>query len=98
MSNGDRRADQMSDPTGPNKENSITLRPTPGPNNGSEKDLAFLEWIHDQLTILAEAFGEPLTQERAEIYVGSLSDISQERLRNAFHRALNQSTFFPKVA
>lgn len=69
-----------------------------GPSNGSEKDLVFLEWIHDQLTILAEAFGEPLTQERAEIYVGSLSDISQERLRAGFHRALNQSTFFPKVA
>ncbi|MFZ0770329.1 MAG: hypothetical protein WCA49_01175 [Candidatus Sulfotelmatobacter sp.] len=60
--------------------------------------MAFLDWIHDQLTILAEAFGEPLTQERAEIYVGSLSDISQDHLRVAFHRVLNQSTFFPKVA
>jgi hypothetical protein len=88
----------MSDSTKPSNGNSITLRPTHGPSCDSEKDLAFLEWIHDQLTVLAEAFGEPLTQERAEIYVGSLASIPGDRLRVAFARALNESTFFPKVA
>lgn len=74
------------------------MRPTQGPSSGSEKDLAFLDWIHDQLTILAEAFGEPLTQERAEIYVSSLVDITQERLQTAFHRALRELKWFPKLA
>jgi hypothetical protein len=60
--------------------------------------LAFLEWIHDQLTILAEAFGEPLTQERAEIYVSGLLDVPQERLKASFRRALRELKFFPKLA
>jgi hypothetical protein len=60
--------------------------------------LAFLEWIHDQLTILAEGFGEPLTQERAEIYVSGLIDIPQDRLKAAFKRALYELKFFPRLA
>lgn len=69
-----------------------------GPSSGSEKDLAFLEWIHDQLTILAEGFGEPLTQERAEIYVSGLIDIPQGRLKESFRRALYELKFFPRLA
>jgi hypothetical protein len=60
--------------------------------------LAFLDWIHDQLTILAEAFGEPLTLERAEIYVGGLADILQERLKAGFRRSLYELKFFPRLA
>ncbi|MGB9489018.1 MAG: hypothetical protein WCA92_01010 [Terriglobales bacterium] len=48
--------------------------------------------------MLAEAFAEPLTEERMEIYIRRLSDISQERLRLCFQRALNQLTWFPKLA
>jgi hypothetical protein len=80
------------------KENSITLKPTQGRSGDSEKDLAFLDWIHDQLTILAEAFGEPLTLERAEIYVGGLADIPQERLKAGFRRSLYELKFFPRLA
>jgi hypothetical protein len=58
----------------------------------------FLDWIHDQLTILAEAFGEPLTLERAEIYVGGLADIPQERLKAGFRRSLYELKFFPRLA
>lgn len=58
----------------------------------------FLDWVHDQLTILAEAFGEPLTQERAEIYVSGLIDIPQERLKVAFRRVLYELKFFPRLA
>lgn len=60
--------------------------------------MAFLEWIHDQLTVLAEGFGEPLTQERAEIYVSGLIDIPQDRLKAAFKKALYELKFFPRLA
>jgi hypothetical protein len=60
--------------------------------------LELLNWISDQLTMLAEAFAEPLTDERVEIYVRGLSDIPQEQLRVSFQRALRQLTWFPKLA
>jgi hypothetical protein len=48
--------------------------------------------------MLAEAFAEPLTEERMEIYVRALADIAQDRLRISFQRALRELTWFPKVA
>jgi hypothetical protein len=60
--------------------------------------LVILSWISDQLTVLAEAFGEPLTAERVEIYVGGLADISRDQLRIAFGRALYELKWFPKLA
>jgi hypothetical protein len=48
--------------------------------------------------MLAEAFAEPLTDERMEIYVRGLADIPQEQLRVSFQRALRQLTWFPKLA
>ena len=57
-----------------------------------------LSWISDQLTMLAEAFGEPLTEERMEIYARALADIPRDRLNVSFQRALRELTFFPKVA
>jgi len=48
--------------------------------------------------MLAEAFAEPLTEERMEIYIRALADIQQDRLRISFQRALQELTWFPKVA
>lgn len=48
--------------------------------------------------MLAEAFGEPLTEERIEIYARALADLSKDRLNIAFQRALRERSFFPKVA
>lgn len=60
--------------------------------------MELLDWINDQLTILAEAFGEPLTEERQEIYCASLTNIEYDRLSIAFRRALSELTWFPKIA
>lgn len=60
--------------------------------------MELLDWINDQLTVLAEAFGEPLTEERQEIYCASLTDIQHDRLNVAFRRALRELTWFPKIA
>jgi hypothetical protein len=60
--------------------------------------LAILSWISDELMILAEAFGEPLTEQRVEIYTSGLADIPQDRLQGAFRRARYELTWFPKLA
>ena len=70
----------------------------PGPSNDSGKSLEFLEWIHNELTTLAEAFGEPLTDQRQDIYFGGLADIPQDQLRVAFRRARYELKWFPKLA
>lgn len=48
--------------------------------------------------MLAEGFGEPLTAERVEIYASGLIDIPQKRLHVAFNRALQELTWFPRLA
>ncbi len=88
----------MADLAKPSKENSITLKSTPASSSASAISLELLSWISDQLTMLAEAFGEQLTEERMEIYARSLADIPQDQLRFSFQRALNQLTWFPKLA
>ncbi|HEX9120371.1 MAG TPA: hypothetical protein VF840_07520 [Terriglobales bacterium] len=55
-------------------------------------------WIGEQLTALAEAFGEALTPARLKLYTANLADIAQPQLTRAFGRAVRQLTFFPKVA
>jgi hypothetical protein len=60
--------------------------------------LEFFEWIHNELTTLAEAFGEPLTDQRQDIYFGGLVDFSQDQLRVAFRRARYELKWFPKLA
>lgn len=70
----------------------------PGSNKESARGLEFLDWINDELTVLAEAFGEPLTDQRQEIYCGSLADIRQEQLQTAFRRARCELKWFPKIA
>lgn len=60
--------------------------------------MELLDWINDQLTILAEAFGETLTDQRQEIYCGGLADIQQNQLGIAFRRARYELKWFPKLA
>jgi hypothetical protein len=60
--------------------------------------LELLEWITDEITILAEAFGESLSEQRHEIYCRALADISQDLLRTAFRRARFELKYFPKIA
>ena len=60
--------------------------------------MELLDWINDELTILAEAFGEQLTDQRQEIYCGGLADIQQDQLRVAFRRARYELKWFPKLA
>lgn len=55
-------------------------------------------WIIDQITILAEAFSQPMTSERLRIYAGDLEDIERSRLETGFSRARRELTFFPKIA
>jgi hypothetical protein len=60
--------------------------------------LELIDWINDQLTILAEAFGEKLTEERQDIYCGSLADLQQKPLDVAFRRARCELKWFPRIA
>src|SRR5580698_52249 len=78
--------------------NLITLRSTPGSSNDSGKGLELLDWINDQLTILAEAFGEQITAERQEIYCAGLADLQQDPLQTAFRRARYELKWFPKLS
>lgn len=55
-------------------------------------------WIGEQVTILAEAFGEPLTAARVRIYVGDLADLAQKDLAVAFDRARRELRYFPKIS
>lgn len=67
-------------------------------SSASGRGLELLDWINDELTILAEAFGERLTEERQEIYCAGLADIGQDRLAVAFRRARYELKWFPKLA
>jgi hypothetical protein len=82
----------------PNSANSITLRSTRGSSSDSGRGLELLDWINDQLTILAEAFGETLTEQRQEIYCSGLADLDQTHLKIAFRRACCELKWFPKLA
>lgn len=57
-----------------------------------------VSWITEQLTVLAEAFGESVTEARLDIYVQSLIDIPREKLAEGFKRALRETKFFPKIS
>lgn len=57
-----------------------------------------LDWIADEITILAEAFAESPSEQRQEIYCAGLVDIPKERLRAAFRRAHRELKYFPKLA
>ena len=55
-------------------------------------------WVAEQLTILAEAFGESMTAQRLMIYAHDLGDIAFEELAAAFQRARRECRFFPKIS
>jgi hypothetical protein len=56
------------------------------------------EVVMEQLTIVAEAMGEPLTASRLQIYAKDLSDLSVEQIVLACLRARQELKFFPKIA
>jgi hypothetical protein len=55
-------------------------------------------WLIDQVTILAEAKGEELTEQRLRIYVEDLSDLTRPQLEPAFVRARRELKFFPQIS
>jgi len=59
---------------------------------------ALLDWINDQLTVLAETFAEVLSEPRQEIYLEGLADIPRVHLEVAFRRAHRELKYFPKLA
>jgi hypothetical protein len=69
-----------------------------GSNKRSANGLEHLDWINDQLTVMAEAFGEKLTEERQEIYCAGLAEFPQNRLDVVFRRARYELKWFPKLA
>jgi hypothetical protein len=55
-------------------------------------------WLIDQVTILAEAFGEELTDARLRVYAEDLSEVERPQLEIAFGRARRELKFFPKIS
>lgn len=55
-------------------------------------------WIIDELTLMAVAYGAPMTAERLQIYAADLSDIPIDQLALAFRRARRESKFFPTIS
>lgn len=54
--------------------------------------------VVDQLTILGEAFGQQLTDERMRVYCSDLADLTVEQVKLACGRARRELKFFPKIA
>lgn len=73
-----------------------TLQPMREQRKSFESD--FADWLVNEITVLAEAFGEGVTAERQAIYAEALSDIGQDQLRVAFRRARLGLRWFPKIA
>jgi hypothetical protein len=58
-----------------------------------------LDWIVEQLAILACAFGkEDIKPERLSIYARDLQDLGEEALMRAFTRARRECQFFPTIS
>ena len=71
-----------------NSDNSTTL----------QHSMPLSRWIGEQVTILAETFGEPMTLQRLKVYVADLADLDRAQLQVAFTRARRELKFFPKIA
>lgn len=54
--------------------------------------------VIDQLTILGEAFGQQLTEERMRVYCSDLADLTVEQIKLACWKARRELKFFPKIA
>lgn len=55
-------------------------------------------WVISELTVLAEAFGETVSEQRLAINAADLLDIPQETLREVFIRSRRELKWYPKVA
>jgi len=88
----------MAESAKPNRDNLKILTLTPESNDALGKSLEHLEWLSDELTVLAVAFGERPTEERQELYCRSLADLPREQLQVAFRRARCELKWFPKIA
>jgi hypothetical protein len=63
-----------------------------------EKPRELRLWLIDQVTILAEVFGEELTDARLRVYAQDLSELARPQLEIAFGRARRELKFFPKIS
>jgi hypothetical protein len=59
-----------------------------------EKEL----WLVDQLSVLAEAFGECEKVSPQRLQICDLADLDQRQLDIAFKRARTELKFFPKIS
>src|ERR1700741_636156 len=75
-----------------------SIKPSNEPETTFEHSMPHSRWLGEQLTILAEAMGETLSQSRLTIYAQDLADLSKEQLQRAFWQARRQLRFFPKIA
>jgi hypothetical protein len=64
----------------------------------AQKQNDLLGWLAEQVTILAEAFGESMTAARLEVYATDLADLERSQLEIVFQRARRECRFFPKIA
>ena len=62
-----------------------------------EKPRELRLWLIDQVTILAEAFGEE-PDARLRLYAQDLSEVARPQLEIAFGRARRELKFFPKIS
>jgi hypothetical protein len=60
--------------------------------------MPYSRWIGEQITILAEAFNEPLKEARFRVYVADLEDLTPEQLAVGFARARRELKFFPRIS
>lgn len=73
--------------------NKQTLTPETG-----HSALLNVEWLNDQLTILAEAFQIAWTAQTQALYIEALADLPKQQLQQAVMRAVRELKFFPKIA
>jgi hypothetical protein len=83
--------------TGHSNDKTPTSRPDGQQSNFSSADKRLAKTTQ-QLIALATAFRETLTPECLAIYVESLSDLSDDQVRQAVGRAIRELKFFPRVA
>lgn len=74
------------------------MKSPPASNSVSGISSEVTDWIAEQINLLAKAFAEKLTDDRASLYVAGLADIPPERLKVAFQRSFRELVYFPKIA
>jgi hypothetical protein len=64
----------------------------------SRRSIPLSRWIGEQLTIVAEVFGQTLSAPRLKLYVEALIDLGQSRLAIALQRVVRECKWWPKPA